>query len=140
MAYTKESVNAYVVFSEALTLPDSAGANVVTVKSSVIEDGVDAAICGKKFPIMLLFTEASAGNGGWDVDVEVSHDGTNYVQADDAVIDALDSTGLNGQVGLADLTNIYAPYVRFSVLSDGTDTQDAAAATLYVAVPGRDID
>ena len=139
MAWTENSVNAYVVFNEAVAIADSAGANVVTVKSSNIEDGKDAAICGKKFPIYIIMTEVSAGNGGIDVDVEISHNGVDYVQADDAVINALDSTGTNAQTGLVDLTDIFAPYVRFSILTDGTDILDACAAMLYVGVPGTDI-
>ena len=136
MAWVKSTVNSYATMYETFDVADSAGANVVTTNLTTLEDGVDGYFCGNKFPIIVAVTEASAGDGAWDVKVQVSADGTTFVDADASTISDLDPTGTNTATALADLSNIYAPYVRFAVFTDGTDTQDAAAGKLTVAVPG----
>jgi len=129
MAWTEKSVNGYVVLTEALAIADSAGANVVTVNSSTINHDLS----DKKFIILVDITEASAGNGGLDADLYGSADDATWAQLDDAVVNALDTTGTNSQAGVADTTSAYAPYYRVTLLTDGTDTQDAAAALVTVA-------
>ena len=124
MAWTSKSVNGYKVATETgIAVADSAGANVVTSYSSVINDDLS----NKKFVIYLEVTEASAGDGAYDVSVLGSHDGTTFVVLDADVIDDVDPTGLNKKSGLADLTSIYAPYYKLEIQTDGTDTVDAAA-------------
>ena len=129
MAWTKTSKNGYVILKESLAIADSAGANVVTVNSSDINEDLS----NKKFIINVDITESCAGDGGLDADLYGSVDGTTYVQLDDAVVNDLDTTGTNSQSGLADTTTIYAPIYRVTLLTDGTDTQDAAAALVTVA-------
>lgn len=129
MAWTESTLNGYTVLEESVAIADSAGANVVTVNSSDINHDLS----NQKFVVSVEITEASAGDGGLDADVYGSLDGSDYVQLDDAVINDLDTTGTNSSAGLADLTSIYAPIYRITLLTDGTDTQDAAAATIRVA-------
>ena len=66
MAWTSKSVNGYKVATETgIAVADSAGANVVTSYSSVINDDLS----NKKFVIYLEVTEVSAGDGAYDVSV-----------------------------------------------------------------------
>ena len=130
MAFTSKSVNGYKVATETgIALADSAGANVVHAYTSTINDD----LANKKFVVYLEVTEACAGDGALDVTLQGSHDGTTWVDLDVDVIDDVTPTGLNKESGLADLTSIYAPYYRFDIHSDGTDTQDAAELTLSYA-------
>lgn len=130
MAWTAVSANGYKVATETgIAIADSAGANVVTAYSSVINDDLS----NKKFVVYLEVTEASAGDGAYDVSVLGSHDGTTFVVLDADVIDDVDPTGLNKKSGLADLTNIYAPYYKLEIQTDGTDTVDAAAVKVSYA-------
>ena len=135
MAQTKESVNGYLVVSETFAVPDSEGANVETVALTALEDGKDGKLCGTKFPLHVEVTEASAGDGAWDVKVQVSPDNSNWVDADASTISDLDPTGTNNAQALCDLTDIYAPYVRLVVFTDGTDTLDAAAGLAIISIP-----
>lgn len=139
MAQTKSTVNGYLKIVETFTVADSAGANVVTVNLTALQDVVDGKLCGNKFPIHVEVTEASGGDGAWDAKVQVSPDGTNYADADASTISDLDPTGLNSAQALCDLTNVYAPYVRIVIFTDGTDTLDDASGscTISVPAPGR---
>ena len=130
MSITKASANGYITLTEALAIADSAGANVVTVNGSTI----DVDLSGKKFTVSLTMTEASAGDGALDVKIQASPDNVNWVDVDASLSMDVDTTGLNADAGLADLTNVYAPYYRAVVFTDGTDTQDASAASLVIAI------
>lgn len=140
MSFSENSVNEYIVFQENLVVPDSEGASVTSVNSSTLEEGRDLEAANRKFPVLLEITETCAGNGAFDVKVQVSVDGTNWVDADASLGLDVDPTGSNSGIALADLSNIYAPYIRLQVFSDGTDTQDDAGVRLTVAAPGYRIE
>ena len=130
MAITKGSENGYVTLTEAFTVADSAGANVVTVNGSTISEDLS----NSKFTVQCTVTEASAGDGAYDLKIQGSPDGTNWVDLDASLSMDVDPTGLNSDTGLADLTNVYCPYYRIVLFTDGTDTQDAAAASVVAAI------
>ena len=129
MAYSNKSVNKYAYREEDIVIPDSAGANVVTVNGSTISDDLS----NKKFLVEVEVTEVSAGDGALDVKIEASLDGTTFVSVDASLSMDVDNTGLNKAAGIADLTNIYAPYYRIVVFTDGTDILDAGTATVKYA-------
>ena len=130
MAWTQKFANGYKVATEtSIAIADSAGANVVHGYTSTINDDLS----NKKFIVYLEVTEVCAGDGALDVSVQGSHDGTTWVEIDTDVIDDVDPTGLNKESGLVDLTDIYAPYYRFDVHTDGTDILDAAAVKVSYA-------
>ena len=129
MAIVESSLNngKYLVLTETgQVLPDSEGANVETVNgSSTSHDLGD-----RKFLIQVTMTEACAGDGALDAKVQGSLDGTNWVDLDATIGMDVDTTGLNTAVGIADLTNFFAPYYRIVVFSDGTDLVDAGVLML----------
>ena len=123
------SANNYLVHSEILALPDSAGANVTSVASTTLT----ADLSNRKIVVMLEILEVCAGDGDLDVKVQGSIDGSNWADLDASTIGGLDPTGLNTGVAIADLTSFYAPYYRLLVFSDGTDTLDAASVRVSIA-------
>lgn len=126
MAFTETGVGKYLLASEALALPDSDGAAVTSVASSTIAYDLS----NKKFLVTLLVTEVCAGDGALDIKVQGSYDGTTWTDIDASLSIDVDPTGLNTATAWADTTGYYAPYYRFLVFSDGTDTQDEAAVLL----------
>lgn len=122
-----------VVLSEDLAIADSAGANVVTVSTSTIPEWLD--LNNAKFTVQVTVTETSAGDGAYDVKVQGAPNEDDWADVDASLGMDVDPTGTNTGTGLADTTNAYAAYWRLQVFTDGTDTVDAAAATIYVAVP-----
>jgi hypothetical protein len=131
MSITKASANGYITLTESYTIPDSAGANVVTVNGSTISEDLS----GKKFTVSVTMTALCAGDGALDVKIQASPDGTNWVDVDASLSMDVDTTTVgNADAGLADLTNVYAPYYRAVVFSDGTDLLDAGACTLVLAI------
>lgn len=130
MAFTNKSVNGYHVGTEeSLTLPDSAGANETSVNTT----SVTSDLSDKKFLVSVTVTEATAGNGAAEVRAQASLDDSNWVTVDTTSSMALDTTGLNTAVEEIDLSSIFAPYYRFQVFTDGTDTQDAGTLTVSYA-------
>jgi len=130
MAWTERTVGKnrdYVLAYESLTLPDSAGANVTTIESSTIEHDIS----NQKFLVTLAVTEVCAGDGDLDIKLQACYDidATVPIWEDlDAILGlGVDPTGLNSDTAWCDTTLYNAPYYRFQVFSDGTDTQDAAA-------------
>lgn len=130
MPWTEKTVNDYVVATETgIAVADSAGANAVTSYSSVINHDLS----NKKFVVTVEVTNVSAGDGAYLVSLVGSTDNSNWVALDSSVIADIDPTGLNTGVGLADLTSVYAPYYKVKIVTDGTDTQDAAEVTVSYA-------
>ncbi len=128
--WNETSGNEYVIMEETgIAIADSAGANVVDSYSSTIH----APLENKKTVVYLEVTEVSAGDGAIDVSVEGSHDETTWVEIDTDIIDDVDPTGLNKKSGLLDLTNIYAPFYRLHIHTDGTDTVDASEVKVAFA-------
>ena len=128
------TVKGYARYSEALTIADSAGANAVTVNGTTLP--VD--VSNTKFIVTVTVTETSAGDGAYDVKLQASADGTNWADVDTSLAMDVDPTGTNTDTGIADASGTYAPYWRLVLFTDGTDTQDAAAATMTFAV--REVD
>ena len=99
-------------------------------------------------------TELSAGNAAWDMYVQTSPNGStdgdvttpgsgaypNWNNASANLNTSLNSTGLNSAIVTADLTDIYAPYMRIFAYSDGTDPQDASQLKITFSVEGADGD
>ena len=137
MAFTKSTVEGYQVYTEGLTIPDSAGANPVSVASSTIGGETDGFEVGNRlFPVKLTMKEVSAGDGAAQVKLQASTDGTNWADVDATCLSATLSTLVVNVVGtgIAISTNYEAPYWRFLVFTDGTDTVDAAVVELSFAV------
>ena len=125
-----KSANGYVVLEElGIDIADSAGANVVDSYSSVI----NAPLENKKVVVYLEVTEVCAGDGALDLSVDASHDQLSWVEVDTDIIDDVDPTGLNSKSGLLDLTNIFAPYYRLHIHTDGTDILDAAEVKVAIS-------
>jgi len=120
----------YVVKSEVITMPDSAGANIVTQYTTAIDEDIS----NKKFVILAKVVEACAGNGGLKIAVQASLDGITYVDVDATVDITLDTTGLNSAAGVGITTNYEAPYYRLKLYTDGTDTQDSCQIQVSYAV------
>ena len=129
MAITKTSENGYVVLTEALTIPDSAGANVVTVNGSKISEDLS----NRKLLAYCEITTATTTDGDLDLSVQGSMDGVTYVDLDASVIDALDTSDTSKAVGVVDLSNYYAPYYRIQVFTDGADIESAGACSVKLA-------
>lgn len=124
---TKEK--GYKVIEEDLVIADSDGANVVTVKSSPIEGDLSA----RKVTYEVEVTDQSAANGDATISAEWSFDGSNWhSEADgDATVDT-SATGITD--GVINLVDIYAPYWRFSIATDGTDIQDSVDITVRTII------
>ena len=130
MSWDSKSVNGHVVLiEEELAIADSAGANVVTTDSTVIHNDLS----NKKFIVVVEVTNVSAGDGAYVVSIIGSLDNSNWVALDASVIADIDPTGLATGIGLADLTAIYAPYYKVRIVTDGTDTLDAAEVKISLA-------
>lgn len=131
MAWTTTSVRGYFSGTESITIADSAGANVVTANSTALSERED--LSNQAFTVYLTVTETSAGDGGLEVALQASPDGTNWVTIDTTTSMDLDTTGTNSAAEDLVATNVWAPYWRFQVITDGTDTQDACTVTLGYA-------
>lgn len=131
MAWTKttQANSAYYKKVEALTLTN-AGATVVTGNSSTF-----TGVSNQKFPVYLEVTETSAGNGGVDAALQVSHDGTTWLTV--AALDfTLDTTATNKATLLADASDTYSGLWRISIFTDATDLVDPC--TISVEFAARD--
>jgi hypothetical protein len=132
MSITKTSKNGYLVLSELLTVPDSAGANVVTVNGSVISEDIS----NKNLVVDCTIGDVTAGDGAYQIKLQSSLDGVNFTTVDAACLSATLSslvTNVTGS-GMAVATNYYAPYWRLQLFTDGTDILDAGTATVRIAV------
>ena len=119
------------VGTESLTLADSDGSSETNVSSTTLDGSKFA---NKKFLVYLEVTEVCAGDGALDIAVRGSLDDTTYVDLDASTVSDVDPTGLNKAAALADLSDIYVPYIQLQVFSDGTDTQDDATVKVGYAV------
>lgn len=136
MSFVDSSEYGFLIKTEDLVLPDSEGANVTSVNSSLLYEGLDGNFSNKKILVYLEVTEVCAGDGALDLKVQASLDGVTFVDVDASTVADVDPTDLNKAVALADLTNIYAPYYRLVVFSDGTDILDDAGVRIKIAIPG----
>ena len=154
MALTKTTAGKYVTLAETIDVVDSGGGNAVYALGTAFgSDQYDWE--NKKITIKIEMTELSAGNGAWDMYVQTSPNGSttgdvttpvsgawpNWVDASANLNTSLNSTAVgNSAIVVADLTDVWAPYMRIRAYSDGTDTQDASQLKITVALEGVDGD
>ncbi len=153
MALTKTTAGKYVTLAETIDVVDSAGGNAVYALGTAFgSDQYDWE--NKKITVKIEMTEVSAGNAAWDMYVQTSPNGStagdvttpgsgawpNWVDASANLNTSLNSTGLNSAIVVADLTDIWAPYMRIRAYSDGTDTQDASQLKITLSLEGVDGD
>jgi len=134
MAWVKTSKNQFEIYTESsIALADSGGAVETSANTSTILRDIG----GKKLVVYVEVTEACAGDGALDCRIQGSHDGTTFVNVLTTVSMDVDPTSTNKAAAVADLTSYALPFWRIQVFSDGTDTQDAAALTVAIAVPAE---
>ena len=147
MAWTKESKNGYVIFSESgLVLDDneSASAEIVTV-TSALPDGLDWE--NTKFPLTVDMTTASGAAVVCDAILQTSTTGVtsdDVMGASSATPSWVDSVAIDINVTSNTTTNyskevdassVYAPYARFALKTAATDLTDGAGrCTISFAV------
>ena len=154
MALTKTTAGKYVTLAETIDVVDSGGGNAVYALGTAFgSDQYDWE--NKKITIKIEMTELSAGNGAWDMYVQTSPNGLttgdvttagsgawpNWVDASANLNTSLNSTAVgNSAIVVADLTDVWAPYMRIRAYSDGTDTQDASQLKITVSLEPVDGD
>ena len=152
MAWTKESKNGYVIFSESgLVLDDneSASAEIVTV-TSALPDGLDWE--NTKFPLTVDMTTASGAAVVCDAILQTSTTGTtsdDVMGASSATPSWVDSVAIDIDVTSNTTTNyskevdassVYAPYARFALKTEATDLTDGAGrCTISFAVKSTNV-
>ena len=154
MALTKTSHGKYLTFEETIDVVDSGGGNAVYAMGTGVSSS-EFNWENKKITVKIEMTELSAGNAAWDMYVQTSATGStigdvttpgsgaypNWNNASANLNTSLNSTAVgNSAIVTADLTDIYAPYMRIFAYSDGTDTQDASQIKITFAVEGADGD
>ena len=152
MAWTKTSEGKYVIFEETLTVNDSDGGAATYAFSSSIKNNI-ADFENKKIMVTLSTVEASNTDGDIDAYIQTSATGltTGDTTAPAAVafpqwanasanLDFTLDTSSTSAVGtlVADLTDVYAPYMRVYVYTDAADIQDSCQIKVQVALIGKD--
>ena len=154
MALTKTTAGRYVTLAETIDVVDSGGGSAVYALGTAFgSDQYDWE--NKKVTIKIEMTELSAGNGAWDMYVQTSPNGSttgdvttpgsgawpNWVDASANLNTSLASTAVgNSAIITADLTDVWAPYMRIRAYTDGTDTQDASQLKITIALEAVDGD
>lgn len=147
MAWTKTTEGNSLLFEETLTVADSGGANVTGAFSSVIANDI-AEWENKKISVRLEVTETSATDGDIDAYIQTSVNGLtsgdvltpgsiahpNWANASANLDYTLDTSAASISTLVADLTNIYAPYMRVHVYTDGADIGDACSVKVSIAI------
>mgnify|MGYP003626542911 FL=1 len=154
MALTKTSHGKYQTFAETIDVVDSGGGNAVYAIGTAVSSS-QFNWENKKITVKIEMTELSAGNAAWDMYVQTSPNGSttgdvttpgsgaypNWNNASANLNTSLNSTAVgNSAIVTADLTDLYAPYMRLFAYSDGTDTQDASQIKITFSVEGADGD
>ena len=152
MAWTKTSEGKYVIFEETLTVNDSGGAAATYAFSSAIKNNI-ADFENKKIMVTLSTVEASNTDG--DIDAYIQTSATGLTTGDttapatvafpqwanaSANLDFTLDTSSTSAVGtlVADLTDVYAPYMRVYIYTDGADIEDSCQIKVQVALIGKD--
>ena len=151
MAWTKTSKGKDVLFEETVTVADSGGANVTGAFTSAIPNDI-ANWENKKISVRLEVTETSATDGDIDAYIQTSVNGLttgdvltpgsiahpNWVNASANLDYTLDTSAASIATKVADLTDIYAPFMRVHVYTDGADIQDACSVKVSIAIAAED--
>ena len=148
MAWTKTTKGKYTLLEESITIADSGGANATYGRSTAIPAELFDWE-NKKVTVTFNVTEASAGNGGADAYIQTSVNGTttndvdtpgsganpDWVNASANINASLDTTSTDSHEShLVDLTDVYAPYMRVYIYTDGTDILDACTIKVSLAI------
>ena len=147
MSWTKTTEGDSLLFEETLVVADSAGANVTGAFSSGIPNDI-ADWENKKISVRLEVVETSATDGDIDAYIQTSVNGLttgdvltpgsiahpNWVNASANLNYTLDTSAASISTLVADLTDIYAPYMRVHVYTDGADIQDACSIKVSIAI------
>ena len=151
MAWTKTSKGKDVLFEETVTVADSGGANVTGAFTSAIPNDI-ANWENKKISVRLEVTETSATDGDIDAYIQTSVNGLttgdvltpgsiahpNWANASANLDYTLDTSAASISTLVADLTDIYAPFMRVHVYTDGADIQDACSVKVSIAIAAED--
>tara|TARA_R100000742_G_C4202010_1_gene30834 strand:- start:62 stop:562 length:501 start_codon:yes stop_codon:yes gene_type:complete len=151
MAWTKTSKGKDVLFEETVTVADSGGANATGAFTSAIPNDI-ANWENKKISVRLEVTETSATDGDIDAYIQTSVNGLttgdvltpgsiahpNWANASANLDYTLDTSAASISTLVADLTDIYAPFMRVYVYTDGADIGDACSVKVSIAIAAED--
>ena len=151
MAWTKTTEGKDLLFEETVTVADSGGANVTGAFTSAIPNDI-ANWENKKISVRLEVTETSATDGDIDAYIQTSVNGLttgdvltpgsiahpNWANASANLDYTLDTSAASISTLVADLTDIYAPFMRVHVYTDGADIQDACSVKVSIAIAAED--
>ena len=145
MAWTKSTEGKSIMLKETVTIADSGGANATYIPTSVIpNDVLDWE--DKKFAVTLKVTETSATDGDVDAYVKTSPSGLTtgdvVTPGSGAHPNWINSVTLNYTIDTsaasvasleADCTDIYGPYMRIWLFTDGADIEDSCSIEVSIA-------
>tara|TARA_Y100000004_G_scaffold161884_1_gene190225 strand:+ start:1568 stop:2068 length:501 start_codon:yes stop_codon:yes gene_type:complete len=151
MAWSKSSKGKDILFEETVTVADSGGANATYGLSSAIPNDI-AAWENKKITVRLEVTETSATDGDIDAYIQTSVNGEtsrdvvtpgsgawpDWVDASANLDFTLDTSAASVSSLVADLTDIYAPFMRVRLYTDGADIGDACSVKISIALEAHD--
>ena len=145
MAWTKTTKGKSILLTETVTIADSGGANATYIPTSIIpNDLLDWE--DKKFAVTLKVTETSNTDGDVDAYVQTSANGLTtgdvVTPGSGAHPNWANSVTLNYTIDTsaasvasleADCTDIYGPFMRIWLFTDGADIEDACSIEVSVA-------
>jgi len=145
MAWTKTTEGNSILLKETVTIADSGGANATYIPTSIIpNDLLDWE--DKKFAVTLKVTETSATDGDVDAYVQTSANGLTtgdvVTPGSGAHPNWINSVTLNYTIDTsaasvasleADCTDIYGPFMRVWLFTDGADIEDACSIEVSIA-------
>ena len=145
MAWTKTTKGKSILLTETVTIADSGGANATYIPTSIISnDLLDWE--DKKFAVTLKVTETSNTDGDVDAYVQTSANGLTtgdvVTPGSGAHPNWINSVALNYTIDTsaasvasleADCTDIYGPFMRIWLFTDGADIEDACSIEVSVA-------
>ena len=151
MAWTKTTKGKDVLFEETVVIADSAGSAATYAFTSAIPNNV-ADWQNKKITVRLEVTEVSATDGDIDAYIQTSVNGLtagdttapaavafpNWANASANLDYTLDTSALSVSSLLADLTDVYAPYMRVYLYTDGADIGDSCSVKVSIAIAAED--
>tara|TARA_R100001594_G_scaffold148016_1_gene202206 strand:+ start:87 stop:587 length:501 start_codon:yes stop_codon:yes gene_type:complete len=151
MAWTKTTKGKDLLFEETVTVNDSGGSAATYAFTSAIPNDV-ADWQNKKISVRLEVTEVSATDGDIDAYIQTSVNGLttgdttapaavafpNWANASANLDYTLDTSALSVSTLVADLTDVYAPYMRVYLYTDGADIEDSCNVKVSIAIAAED--
>ena len=149
MGWTKTTKGNSILLTETVTIADSGGANATYIPTSVIpNDLLDWE--DKKFAVTLKVTETSNTDGDVDAYVQTSANGLTtgdvVTPGSGAHPNWINSVTLNYTIDTsaasvasleADCTDIYGPFMRIWLFTDGADIEDSCDIQVSISgIPG----